>query len=136
MTPEEYADKQARRLKAALEDVREGVQKVEVAPGKAAAAKVQKWAAKLAEKSTQDKWAANTAAVTLEEWKADMLEKGVDRIPAGIDRAHDKVTAFAAKLFAHQESGLADLEGLPDLTLEDSIARATAWIRHMSKFKS
>jgi hypothetical protein len=135
MTPEQYAEKQSRRLKANLEDVRAGVEAVSEAPGKKAAAKVQKWAAKLAEKATQDKWARNTAAVSLEDWKKDMLEKGVDRIPAGIDRAHDKVVAFAGKLFAHQEAGLSDLEKMPDLTLEDSIARATQWIRHMSKFR-
>jgi len=135
MTGEEYAAKQAARLKASLEDMRTGVERVEQAPGKAAAANVKKWVAKLSEKAVQDKWAANTGAVTLEQWKADMLGKGIDRVPAGIDAAHDKVVSFGDKLLAYQNSQLATIDAMPDITLEDSIAKSTAWIRTMAKFE-
>ena len=135
MTGEEYAAKQAARLKASLEDMRTGVERVETAPGKAAAANVKKWVARLAEKSTQDKWAANTGAVTLDQWKADMLGKGIDRVPAGIDAAHDKVVIFGDKLLAYQNAGLSAIDAMPDITLEDSIAKSMAWIRYMAKFE-
>lgn len=135
LTPEEFAEKHSRRLKGSLEDIRSGVERVDEAPGKKAAAKQGKWVAALSEKRTQEKWARRVAAVTLEEWKRKTLNKGVGRIAAGIDEAHDKVVEFASALFSHQNAGLPTIHNMPDLTLEDSISRATAWIRHMSKFK-
>lgn len=135
LTAEEFAEKHARRLKGAVEDVRKGVERVTEAPGIKAAAKQAKWAAKLGEKITQDKWGRRVASVTLEEWKRKTLNKGIGRIPAGIDEAHDKVVEFAGKLIEHQNAGLGAIEKMPDLTLEDSVARATTWIRHMAKFK-
>jgi hypothetical protein len=135
LTAEEFANKHANRLKGALEEVRSGVQRVSKAPGQAAAAKKQKWIAKLQQPEVQAKWAKNVASVSLEDWKKQMLEKGVNRISSGIDAAHDKVVAFADELIAHQNAGLTKIEGMPDLTLEDSINRASSWIRHMSSFK-
>ena len=135
LTAEEFAEKHARRLKGSVEDIRRGIERVTDAPGPKAAAKKDKWIAKLSEQSTQDKWARRVAAVTLEEWKAKTLNKGVGRIAAGIDEAHDKVVDFAGKLIDHQNAGLGTIDKMPDLTLEDSVARASTWIRHMSKFK-
>ena len=135
LTAEEFAEKHARRLKGAIEDVRSGVQRVTEAPGPKAAAKKDKWVARLTASETQDKWARRVGAVTLESWKSDMLEKGVNRISGGIDRAHDKVVDFASKLIDHQNRGLTTIEKMPDLTLEDSVNRASAWIRHMATFK-
>lgn len=135
LTPEEFAEKHARRLKAAIDDIRAGVERVDVAPGQKAAAKKGKWVAKMTEKATQDKWARRVADVPLEEWKRKTLNKGVGRVAAGIDEAHDKVVDFATALIEHENRGMADIEKMPDLTLEDSVARASAWIRHMSKFK-
>lgn len=133
MTPEEYQAKHAERLKGSLEHVRRGVENVTEAPGAKAAAKADKWHASISSDRTKQKWRKNVAAVTLEAWKVDMLTKGVDRIPAGVDAAKDKVIAFAGKLFEHQNTGLRQLEGMNDVTLEDSIARVTFWIRHMSQ---
>ena len=135
VTPEEYAEKQAARLKGALEDMRRGIERVSQAPGQNSAAKKQKWVAKLAEKTVQDRWANNVGKVTLEDWKRSMVDKGIGRVASGIDAAHAKQVEFAQKLFAHQNSLLQSLDKMPDLTLEDSINRASAWIRGMSQFK-
>lgn len=135
VTAEEYADKQARRLKAATEDIRRGVQRVTVSPTQKAAEAQDKMIARLTESVQSGKWAAGLRRVSLEEWKSKMLEKGIQRIPAGIDAAHDKVVAFASDLLAFEDTLLTKIEAMPDLTLEDSIARANAWMRGMSKFK-
>lgn len=135
LTPEQYAEKWGRRLKGAIPDVETGVDRVTEAPGKKAAAAKNKWIAKLTSKSVQDKWERRVGAVPLEVWKQKMLTKGVGRIAAGVDDAGPKVTAFAIKLFAHQNSGLTKIDAMADLTLEDSIGRATAWIRHMAAYK-
>ncbi len=135
LTPQEFREKHARRLKASVEDIRAGVERVTEAPGQKAAAKADKWFAAISSQDTKDKWKRRVAAVSLEEWKGKMIDKGVGRIAQGIDGAAAKVEDFAEKLIAHQNAGLGQIEKMPDLTLEDSISRSTAWIRHMSTFK-
>ena len=135
LTPSEFREKHARRLKGAVEDIRAGVERVTEAPGLKAAAKADKWHAAMSSQDTKDKWRRRVASTTLEDWKEKMINKGVGRIAAGIDGASAKVEEFAEKLIAHQNAGLTTIEKMPDLTLEDSISRATAWIRHMSNFK-
>jgi len=134
VTPAQFVEKHARRTKAALEDMRAGVSRVTEAPGVKAAAKADKMKANLVAALDSGKWQARVASVSVEDWRTAMLEKGVGRVPAGIDAAAAKVGQFAEQLLAH-ESGLKDkIDGMPDLTLEDSVSRASEWIRGMSKF--
>jgi len=134
ISPEEFADKHARRLKAATEDIRAGVARVTEAPTAKAAAKQDKMLARLQAAVSSGKWASRLRAVTLEEWKAATTDKGINRIAAGIDAAHGKQVAFAQQLLTYESTLMGTVEKMPDLTLEDSITRATAWIRGMAKF--
>jgi len=135
VSPEEFQEKHARRLKAAVEDMRRGIERVQEAPGKKAAQKKEKLRQKLIEAIDSGKWEQRVASVTVEEWKSAAIEKGLPRVASGIDRAAPKVRDFAAQLLAHEEAGLAEIDRMPDLTLEDSINRAAFWIRHMAQFK-
>jgi hypothetical protein len=63
-----------------------------------------------------------------------MIEKAIERIPSGADKAKDKMATVFEQLFPHIEAGLRELERMPSVTLEDSINRVTFWIRHMAKF--
>ena len=135
VSPEEYAIKQATRLKGALEDVRSGIQRVRIAPGMQAADKAAKLKTRINEAIDSGRWAANTRKVTLQEWQSKALEKGVNRIPGGIDAAHDKQVAFAQKLLPAIDSASAKIKAMPDQTLEDGINRMTTFVREMAKFK-
>lgn len=135
VTPEEFAEKHARRLKAATEDIRRGIERVDVAPTQKAAAKEQKMLQRLTESVQSGKWANRLKSVTLEEWKNKTVSKGIPRIASGVDGAQDKIREFAAQLLAYEAELKAKVDAMPDLTLEDSIARATEWIRGMSRFK-
>lgn len=135
LTAAEFREKHARRLKGAVDDIRLGVDRVVDAPGVKAAAKKDKWIQNLSKQETVDKWARRVAAVPLDDWKAQMINKGIGRIAAGIDAAAPKVEEFAEKLIAHQNTGLAKIDAMPDLTLEDSIQRMSTWTRHMTTFK-
>jgi len=135
LTPEEFQEKHARRLKASLDDIRTGVARVTEAPGKKAAAKVDKLRAKILAKIDDGTWARNVGKVSLEEWKTKMTDIGVGRIAGGIDGAKAKVIDFAGQLLPHVDSGVAKVKAMPDLTLEDSIARMTTMVRHMAEFK-
>jgi len=135
VTPEEFQEKHARRLKAALEDMRKGVEKVAVAPGELAAKKQEKMKARLVEKIDDGTWARRVKGVPLEEWKKKMIDKGIPRVSGGIDAAADKVRSFASELLPHIDKVVSEVARMPDLTLEDSIARMTKFVREMSKFR-
>lgn len=135
LTAQEIAEKQSRRLKGAIGDMETGIKRVTVAPGQQAAKAKQKWVAKITDSKTHDKWAKNVGEVSLEQWKADMLQKGLGRVAAGIDAAKDKLHVFYEKLNNYQDAGKTKLDGMPSLTLEDSVNRATYWIRYMANFR-
>lgn len=135
VTPEEFQEKHARRLKASLDDVRAGVNRVTESPTLKAAAKKDKMVANLTAAVQSGKWEAGLRRVDLPEWKSKMLDKGVNRIPGGIDAAAPKVKAFAADLLPHVDRVRDEVMKLPDLTLDDNIRRAETMIRGMSKFK-
>lgn len=135
LTPQEFQDKHARRLKGAVDDMRQGVERVTESPTAKAAAKSDKMKANLVASIDSGKWQAGLRRVSLEDWKSKMINKGVNRVAAGIDEAADKVTAFAADLLPHIDRGKEAISKMPDVTLEDSISRMTTFTRHMAKFK-
>lgn len=134
VSPSEFREKHARRTVAAVEDMRRGINRVTEPPGQAAAAKKDKLRAKLLAKIDDGTWERRVASVSLEDWKASMLNKGVGRVASGVEAAASKVEDFAAQLIEYENSLLSRIDGMPDLTLEDSIARAREWITGMSKF--
>lgn len=135
LTPAQAREKHARNLKASVPDIQIGVNAVTEAPGKKAAAQQEKMLANLTEAVRSGKWADRVGGVSLEQWKADMLDKGIGRIAAGVDGAADKVEAFFEQLFPYQDALQSKVNTMPDLTLEDSINRMTTWVRGMAKFK-
>jgi len=135
VTPEEFVEKHNRRLKQAVEDIRAGVNRVTVAPTQLAARKADKMLAKLTERIKDGTWAARLQKVTLEEWRQKMVDKGLPRIPGGIDAAADKVRDFASQLLPYIDAGLAKIRSMPDMTVEDAVNRAATWIRYMASFK-
>lgn len=135
LTPEEFADKHARRLKGSTEDIRAGIQRVTKAPTELAAQKKEKMKTRLVQAVDSGIWEKRLRKVSLSEWQTKTIDKGISRISGGIDAARDKVTDFARQVLPYIESGQSKIASMPDLTLEDSLARATAWIRHMAGFK-
>lgn len=134
LTPKQAQEKHARNLKASVPDITIGVDAVTEAPGKKAAAKQSKMLANLTAAVNDGTWASRVSAVTLEEWKTQMKTKGIPRISAGIDGSAAKTEDFFSQLFTYQDQIKPSLDAMPDLTLEDSIARMTKWVRDMAKF--
>lgn len=134
VTPTEFADKHATNLKSSLQYMEAGVNRVTEAPGVAAAAAQAKMRANLLDAIDTGKWANRVQSVSLADWKAAMIGKGIPRVALGIDGARQKVIDFATELIAHENSLLGTIEGMPDVTLQDSINRAVTWINGMSTF--
>jgi len=135
LTPQEFQEKHARRLKASVEDVRRGIDRVTESPTAKAASKQDKMLTNLTAAVNSGKWAAGLKRVSLEDWKKKTRDVGVNRIAAGIDAAASKVVAFAEDLLPHIERGQTKIAGMSDVTLDDNINRMTTFIRHMSEMK-
>ena len=131
--PAEAAEKWARRLSAATEDIRAGVERVSEAPGVAAARKRTKWEAGLRESG--DKWERNVRNVSLEEWKAKTLDVGLSRVAQGAQANQGKTQQFFEEFLPHLDRGVSQVTAMPDTTMEDRINRAVAMMRHNSNFK-
>jgi len=135
LTAVEFQEKHARRLKAAVEDVRKGIDRVTENPCEKAALKQDKMLTNLTAAVTSGKWAAGLKRVSLEDWKKNARDIGVNRIAAGIDGAKTKVIAFAEQLLPHIDREKAKIANMPDVTLDDNINRMTSFVRGMAAFK-
>jgi len=135
LTAVEFQDKHARRLKAATEDMRRGIDRVTESPTEKAAAKQDKMLANLTSAVQSGKWAAGLKRVSLDAWKKMARDVGVNRVAAGIDAAKDKVVAFAEELLPHIDRQKAAIANMPDVTLDDNINRMNTFIRGMANFR-
>lgn len=135
VTAQEYAEKHARRLKGSLEDIRRGVQRVTEAPGEAAARAQDTMKTKLVQSIDDGTWAAQTRAVTLPDWQKATLDKGVNRIAAGVDAALPRQAAMAERLLQAVDASVAIVNRTKRGTLEDNITRMVTYAREMAQRK-
>ena len=122
------------RLDASVDRIRAGVQRMTENPCEKAADAQDKWVAGVQEAATTGRWAASLRTVTLDDWKAAMINKGVTRIPQGTTNAEGVVKDFAGKLINHLNTVLPEIDRMPSITLEDSINRMTTFVRRMAEF--
>ena len=132
---EQFADKHSSRLSGATEDIRRGVMNVTVSPTRKAAEKLDKMKANFNKAIDSGKVKRGLLRVDLPEWQQKMLEKGISRIPEGIQAARGKMIAFGEQLLAYEDGLQTKIKAMPDTTLEDSINRMTSWARGMAKFE-
>lgn len=135
VNPSEMAEKWKRRLTQATPDIQRGVERVTESPMEKAAAASDKMLRNVTEAVTSGKYARGLARVSLPEWKDAVIDLGIPRIAQGVARAETKFEDFARQLLPHIESGMSQLDRMPDVTLEDSVARMTFWLRHMATFE-
>ena len=135
LTPTEIADKWKRHSEGAVADYTKGVQGVTESPTDKAANKEAKMKANLIKSIDEGKWAKGLRAVSLEDWKRSAVEKGATNYGTGVRASEGKMADYMSEVLPHIESGQRAIKEMPDITLEDSVNRATAWIRHMAKFK-
>ena len=134
LTPAEAHEKWKNRLTSAVQDVKDGIDRVTESPTAKAAAKEDKWFAGLQAAKSSGKYRRGLLNVSLEQWKSAARDIGADRIPAGAAAAGPKQTEFYTKLFPFQEKLQAKINAMPDTTIQDSVARASAWIMGMNQF--
>lgn len=131
VTAAEYAEKHARRLKGSLEDIRRGISRTSEAPGTAAVRQKEKMRQNVNAALDDGTWERRTAGVSLQEWQKAASEKGVARISQGIDAVQGKQVAMAERLLAAVDQAAAEVNAMPKVTIEDSIARMETFVRRM-----
>lgn len=135
VTPQEYAEKLARRLSAATQDIQAGVNRVTESPTAAAAAQRDLMRARINEALDSGKWEQSLQRVTVSDWKSAMLSKGVPRIASGIQDARPKLQRVAAQLLPAVDAAAQRVRAMPKTSLEDRINRAVEYMREMSRFR-
>ena len=108
-----------------------GVQAVTTAPGQLAAAAAPLWAQNTV--AAQPKFAANSAAVSLQSWQKSAVDKGAARLGQGAQAALPKFTAAMTQVlpFIEQVRGSLPARG----NLDQNIQRSVAFQRGMAAFK-
>lgn len=133
VTPAQYAEKWSRRLRGATEDIRNGVNRVTIAPGEQAAESQDALLANFAEAVNSGLWASRVRAVSLQDWKAATIGKGIPRIAQGVEAATPKMERMAAVLLPAVDAAAEAARAIPKVTLEDSIQRMTVFVREMHR---
>lgn len=133
VTAQQATDKWVQRLSSATQQITNGVNAVQRAPGAAAAAQQQKWLQKV--QAAADKWKHNTGAVTLQQWQTAMIQTGIPRIAQGAQQKQGKMTAFMSQFLPYLQAGVVKVDAMPSTSLEDGVNRAVAMIRYNAAFK-
>jgi len=120
-------------LSAASGRMQSGAMGVTKAPGIAAAAAADKWLAKVT--AAKAKFAARVQSVSLQDWQNAYINVGIPRVAQGAQAKQGKVQAFFDEFLPYLQRGMATIDNMPSVTLEDGIARASAMIRYNAKFK-
>ncbi|GAH61227.1 unnamed protein product [marine sediment metagenome] len=112
-----------------------GIERVTVSPTHLAVKAKAKMKANIVKSIDDGKWERGLLRVDVAEWKEKAINKGLPRISIGIDEAAGKVEAFASDFLPFLDKVATKVDAMPDVTLEDSIARMTTQIREVAKFK-
>src|SRR5213593_2833628 len=128
---QQFADKWARRLKGSTQDIRDGIARVTESPGVAAVRAQARMKQALNAAIDDGTWAAQTGAVSVEDWKQAATKKGVDRIAAGVDGSQAYMGQVGERLLAAVDASVQEANRTPRGSLEDNITRMTAFVRGM-----
>lgn len=133
---QQWLDKWGTRLNSAGPFITSGVNNVSVAPGQQAAAAADRMLANLTAAVTSGLWASRVGSVSLADWKSAMTTKAIPRIPQGVTQAQKTKTAVITTLLAAVDQAASTANALPKGNIEQSIARASAFMRAMNAAKS
>lgn len=133
VTPEKYADRWKTGLTQNTARIREGIENVKVSPTAAAAAVADRTLSKIIAAFQDGTWANQLKKVSLEDWRDSAINKGLQRIAAGVEAATPAQVQMAQKLLAAVDATMAEVNKTPRGDLETNIARSATMIRGMAK---
>jgi len=130
---EEWLEKWGQRLNASGQYIQSGVKNVKESPGKKAAEAQERMLAALIEAIQSGHWARQVSKVSKEEWQEAMIKKGIPRIAQGVQSAQQNKAEVIKALLVAVDNAAAEAHALPKGGIEESIARAAAFMRSMQE---
>jgi hypothetical protein len=127
------AAKWATRTQAASGDYQAGVQNTDKDPTALAIAQGQRYKQRVNEAFDSGKWANGLRRVGKQGWQQATLAK-VSNFSTGVAAAEAKVASSFGPLLAYETQLQGRIASMPNITLADRIARATAWINGMASY--
>jgi hypothetical protein len=131
VTADEYAQDWADGLSGARAKIERGINRTTVAPGQKAAAESARYLTGVQNKV--DLWKKRVGGVSLADWQTMFKEKGLNRIAQGVTSAKPAQVQMAQKLLAEIDAAVAEANKIPKGDIEQSVQRAAAFMRRMSK---
>jgi collagenase-like PrtC family protease len=122
-------------MKAATQQMKDGVAAVTVSPTSKAADAVEKWAEGVRRAKEEGTYEAGLRSVSNEQWKQAMLTKGIPHVSEGVNLAQPKMERFLGELLNHTEMVKAQLDQMPDTTPEDRVQKMIRNVELMREFK-
>lgn len=130
---QQWLQKWGQNLNASGTYITAGVNAVQTAPGIAAAAAQDRMLTNLTAAITSGLWAKNVSSVSLSDWKNAMINKAIPRISQGVTSAQQTKSGVITQLLAAVDTAAAAAKALPKGNIEQSIARAAAFMRTMQQ---
>lgn len=138
LSPAQISEKWGRRMKGAVTDIQNGIDNMTVNPMEKAIAKKDKMKQNLMASIDNGTWEKRMGEVSQSEWKEKTKQKVAERLSSGVDAGMPKRQKFDQWLVGRINEGLGKLQGMPDMTLEDSVNRVRTMMETMAsqKYKS
>ena len=128
------ATKWAQRTQAAAQDYTTGVQNTDKDPTALAIAGGQRYIQRVTDAFNSGKWANGLRRSGKAGWQAATLAKA-GNFSTGVAAAEQKVASAFAPLLAYEQQLQSRVNSMPNVTLQDRIARANAWITGMASYQ-
>lgn len=119
-------------LDGAQQYIKDGVNRVTVAPGQAAAAAADRMVAGVNAAVSSGMWQKRVSSVSLQDWQNAMINKGIPRVAQGTSQAVATKGPKIDQLLSAVDAAASAANNLPKGGLEQGIARATTFMREMS----
>lgn len=131
----DVARKWSRNLAGSTESIKAGVQAVTRAPTESAAARQDAYVQGVERAAANGKWRRGLQRVTLPDWQASMLNKGLARIGSGAAAAVPKMESFMNDWLPYEQQLQQKLQSMPRGDLQTNIARMIAAVEHNAAFQ-
>lgn len=136
-TAQQVAAKWSQNLTNSTTAIQNGVNAVTTSPTQLAAQNVNGYLQGVQAAVASGKWQRNLQAVSLQDWKTSMQQKGIPHIQTGATAAQPKVaTAFGPLLQYVYDTRDAVNQSHPRGSLAQNLARANAFATQMANYKS
>lgn len=133
-TPEEVAAKWSRNASNATQDYRSGIEGVTENPLEKAAQAAEKMKQNIIKSIDDGSWQAGLMAFGFQEWRQRTAEIGSQRYAQGVQAAQPKMQRFMGEFLPYLDRVKAEVDRMPNLTLEDNINRMIKQVREVAKF--